>query len=67
MAPHVAVGWGGNILHYDGSIWSKMWRGTTQILYDVWRSPDRDVFAVDEDGTILHSRYHRVRIMCINE
>jgi len=35
-----AVGNGGNILHYDGSAWTKLESGTTVDLQDVWGSSD---------------------------
>jgi len=44
----------GAILHYDGSTRSKMDAGTIRTLRGVWGSSSSDVFAVGEDGTILH-------------
>jgi hypothetical protein len=44
---------GGDILHYDGSVWNMMSRPTTVTLSDVWASPDSDVFAVGDSGTIV--------------
>jgi hypothetical protein len=53
-----AVGYSGQIIHYDGSIWSKMNSGTTDRLTGVWGSSDSDVFAVGyavgQGGIILH-------------
>ncbi len=46
-----AVGDGGTILHYNGSVWSEMTSGTTQDLEGVWGSSGSDVFAVG--GTII--------------
>jgi hypothetical protein len=34
--------------------WSAMNSGTTEYLYDVWGNSGSDVFAVGENGTILH-------------
>jgi hypothetical protein len=49
-----AVGTGGTILHYNGSMWSPMVSGTTNFLNAVWGSSSSDVFAVGDGGTILH-------------
>jgi photosystem II stability/assembly factor-like uncharacterized protein len=43
-----------NILHYDGSAWTEMESGTSEILNNVWGSSGSDVFAVGNYGTILH-------------
>src|SRR5262249_8272312 len=48
------AGYGGTILHYDGSRWLPLSSGTTAELSGVWGSGPRDVFAVGEMGTILH-------------
>jgi len=48
-----AVGYGGTILHYDGSVWSSMTSGTTHTLHGIWGSSGSDVFAVG-NTTILH-------------
>jgi len=45
---------GFDIVHYDGSSWSKMSSGTSNPLWAVWGSSGNDVFAVGLDGTILH-------------
>jgi len=44
-----AVGWGENVLHYDGYTWAEMESGTTR-LNDVWGSSSTDVFAVGGKG-----------------
>jgi hypothetical protein len=49
-----AVGVGGKILRYNGSAWAAMTSRTLNILYAVWGSSGSDVFAVGENGTILH-------------
>src|SRR6476661_4859931 len=49
-----AVGGRGTILHYDGSAWSPMTSGTSQVLRTAWGSSGSDVFAVGAAGTILH-------------
>ena len=49
-----AVGNGGTILHYNGTVWSVMTSGTSQDLSGVWGSSGSNVFAVGYDGTILH-------------
>ena len=38
----------------DGSAWSEMDSGTTDTLWGVWGSSGSDVFAVGDNGTILH-------------
>jgi hypothetical protein len=43
-----------NVLHYDGSTWSKMSSTTTTGLQNVWGSSASDVFAVGMSGTIVH-------------
>jgi hypothetical protein len=49
-----AVGYDGTILHYNGSAWSAMSSGTTDVLGGIWGSSASDVFAVGEGGIILH-------------
>jgi photosystem II stability/assembly factor-like uncharacterized protein len=49
-----AVGDNGNIIHYDGNVWSTMNTGTIINLTGVWGSSPSDVFAVGLSGTILH-------------
>ena len=49
-----AVGNGGTIAHYDGSVWSAMASGTAQQLNGVWGSSGSDVLAVGNGGTIAH-------------
>ena len=49
-----AVGYGGTVLHYNGSAWGPMASGTTNQLLGVWGSSPSDVFAVGNWGTILH-------------
>ena len=48
-----AVGDAGTILHYNGTSWSSMSSGTTEILWGVCGSSG-DVFAVVGYGSILH-------------
>lgn len=57
-----AVGFAGNIIHFDGSSWTTMESGTTENLEGVWGyvlKDDQDVvtrtdvFAVGQEGTIL--------------
>jgi hypothetical protein len=48
-----AVGSDGNILRYDGSIWSDINSGTTEDLNDIWGSSASNIFAVGTYGTIL--------------
>ncbi|MBN2272123.1 MAG: hypothetical protein JXN61_16030 [Sedimentisphaerales bacterium] len=47
------VGVGGRIIHFDGSEWSEMDSGTTNLLHGVWVSETGTVFAVGLNGTIL--------------
>ena len=58
-----AMGNSNAILHYDGSNWSSMSGGTSNVLEGVWGNSGRDVFAVGYivsyspdggGGTILH-------------
>jgi len=49
-----AVGYGGIILHWDGSAWSMVSSGTTYPLFSVWGSGASDVWAVGAFGTIVH-------------
>ena len=51
-----AVGWGENVLHYDGYTWSEMESGTTG-LNDVWGSSSTDVFAVGGKGDYPWGNY----------
>jgi hypothetical protein len=44
----------GTIVHYDGASWKPMDPGTTGVLNGVWGSSANDVWAVGDDGTILH-------------
>jgi hypothetical protein len=48
-----AVGTRGTILHYDGSVLTRMDSGTTEYLWGIWGSSGSDVFAVG-GSTILH-------------
>ncbi len=49
-----AVGWGGTIVHYDGSTWSVIPPVSDANLNAVWGTAADDVFAVGAGGTILH-------------
>jgi hypothetical protein len=49
----VAVGEQGTILHLN-TRWSQMSNPTTAILHSGWGSSSSDVFAVGDDGVILH-------------
>jgi hypothetical protein len=51
-----AVGWSGNILHYDGTTWSSMSKGTHDGFNAVWGSSGSDVFVVGATagGYALH-------------
>ena len=49
-----AVGNGGLIVHYDGSNWSTMVSGTSNILNGVWARSASDVYAVGQNGTVLY-------------
>jgi len=51
------VGSGGTLLHWDGSVWTSVSSGTTNILYGVWGSGESDVWAVGSGGTILERRH----------
>jgi len=41
-----AVGYGGTILHYDGSNWTRMTSGTTAMLSAIWGTSSTNIFAV---------------------
>ena len=51
-----AVGYGGAVAHYNGSVWTDMTSksGTTKNLKEVWGSSPSDVHAVGAAGTLLH-------------
>jgi hypothetical protein len=49
-----AVGSGGTILHYNGTIWSSVASGTTEDLFGVWGTSATDVWAVGSGKTFLH-------------
>jgi hypothetical protein len=51
-----AVGGGGTLLYYNGSVWHPQKSGVISNLSGVWRSEDNHVFVVGELGTILHGR-----------
>jgi hypothetical protein len=53
-ATAVAVGYGGRIYKITGTNVEPMTSGTSETLRGVWGSSLTDVFAVGEDGTILH-------------
>jgi hypothetical protein len=48
------VGYGGTILHYNGTSWSSVSSGTTRFLFGVWGTSASDVWVVGDVGTILH-------------
>ena len=48
-----AVGVAGQILHYDGTGWSRLSSGTDRSLYAIWGNSADTVFAAGETGTIL--------------
>jgi len=49
-----AVGYGGGIMHYDGTTWTAMASPTTDALYGVWGAASNDVWAVGRGGLVLH-------------
>ena len=49
-----AVGYSGQIWHYDGSAWSSMTSPTSAHLRDVWGSSAPDVFAVGDAGILRY-------------
>ena len=46
-----AVGW---IIHFDGTRWTDMTSPTTNTFWGVWGTAADNVYAVGENGTILH-------------
>lgn len=55
-----AVGWGGTILHYNGTDWRVMTSGTGETLSAVWGSSNADVFAVGNRGHNPSLRRHKL-------
>jgi len=50
-----AVGMLGTLLHFDGTVWTRVAAGlTTRHLWGVWGSAANDVFVVGDAGTVLH-------------
>ena len=49
-----AVGSGGTILHYDGSIWKATPTGLQNTFHAVWGSGPDDVWVVSSTGVVLH-------------
>lgn len=49
-----AVGNGGTILHYNGSVWVEINNPATQDLNAVWGNDSQDIYAVGKSGTIIH-------------
>jgi photosystem II stability/assembly factor-like uncharacterized protein len=49
-----AVGFSGEILHFDGQVWTVVEGPTTRHLWAVNGTSASDVWAVGEDGVILH-------------
>jgi hypothetical protein len=56
------VGWGGTILHFDGSVWTPMESGVTWSIVAVTGTGPDSVYAAGLDASILHydgSTWHR--------
>ena len=49
-----AVGRGGAIMHFDGSVWSAVPSGTTENLHSVWARTRQDAWAIGPTGAIVH-------------
>jgi hypothetical protein len=49
-----AVGYGGTILHWNGTVWSSVPSGSTAFLSVPWGTAADDVWAVGSGGAILH-------------
>jgi len=49
-----AVGYGGRVLHFDGSKWKAQQVPTTEHLRGIWGTSADDVHVVGDRGTILH-------------
>ena len=49
-----AVGSGGVILHWNGTVWSKILSKTKQGLHGIWSSRPGDLWVVGQFGLILH-------------
>lgn len=50
----IAVGYGGRIIHYDGTQWGAMSSTVPNNLYGLWGSASDDVFAAGAFGAIVH-------------
>jgi hypothetical protein len=48
-----AVSSSGKIIHYDGTSWTEMVNPVAKGLWGIWGSPDGDMFAVGDGGTVL--------------
>jgi hypothetical protein len=57
------VGWGGRILHFNGTAWAPMTSPTSANLADIWGNSGSNVYAVGDAG-ILH--YNGTRWSVIN-
>jgi hypothetical protein len=42
------------VWHYDGATWTSMPLPSGSVLNEIWGSSATDVFAVGEDGVVLH-------------
>ena len=64
-----AVAENGDILHYNGSVWSQAISGLANYLWGIWGSDSNDVFAVGPWGIILHYdgvSWTKMRSQCNN-
>jgi len=48
-----AVSSSGKIIHYDGASWTETANPSGKGLYGIWGSPDGEMFAVGDGGTVL--------------
>ena len=48
------VGLSGTVLHYDGTVWTKVSAFTTADLFSVTQVSSQDAWAVGNSGTIIH-------------
>lgn len=49
-----AVGDGGTILHYNGSVWTGVNSGTVSVIEAIWGAASNDIWAVSDSAEVLH-------------
>ncbi|AKV00196.1 Type IV fimbrial biogenesis protein PilY1 [Labilithrix luteola] len=49
-----AVGSGGTIIHYDGTVWAPVPSGVQNTFFDIWGSGPNDIWVVSSTRLVLH-------------